>query len=72
MFDEKIFAQRLATARTALHLSQRQLAFRIGVSPRAVGQFEQTSSVPSVPTLVALADVLDCSLDWLTGRTDHR
>ena len=72
MDRKNIFASRLAAARQAKRLSQRQLAFRLGVSARAVGQFEQGSNWPSVETLIALADVLDVSLDWLCGRVDHR
>lgn len=68
---EKIFAERLATVRQAQRLSQRQLALRIGLSPRAVGQFEQGENWPSLSTLVALARALDCSTDYLLGLSDN-
>ena len=67
MFSEKVLAARLQQARTAKGLSQRQLAFRLGISPRAVGQFEQGRNAPSLETLVAIATALDASTDYLLG-----
>lgn len=71
MFSEKVLVARLAQARIAKGLSQRQLAFRIGVSPRAIGQFEQGQNLPSLATLVALSKALECSTDFLLGLSDH-
>jgi len=71
MFSEKVLASRLKQARTAKGLSQRQLAFRIGLSPRAVGQFEQGQNLPSLATLVALAVALEASTDFLLGLSEQ-
>lgn len=70
MLDKNVFASRLATARDLVHLSQRQLALRLGISPRAVGQYEQGENLPSVTTLVKIAEILHCSADFLLGLAD--
>ncbi|MCL8207257.1 MAG: helix-turn-helix domain-containing protein [Actinomycetia bacterium] len=68
--DQEIFRLRLSRARRNAGLTKRALAGRVGLSERAVGQFEQGETLPALPTAVALADALDVSLDWLTGRSD--
>ena len=69
---KKIFAHQLMTARIQHGWSQRYLAQLLGISPRAIGQFEQGANLPSVETLVALARVLEVSTDWMLGLSDHR
>lgn len=54
--------------RVSKGISQRTLAKRIGVTQGAVFQWENGLTWPSVPTLLKLADVLQCSTDELLGR----
>ncbi len=69
MFDLAILMVRLRTAREAKSLSQRQLTCKIGVSPRAIGKFEQGLNLPAaIDTLVKLANVLDVTVDYLVGN----
>lgn len=49
-------------------IQQRQLAKSIGVSSSFVAQVEAGVYNFSVERLIQVADVLDCSLDELTGR----
>lgn len=70
MPDKNIFAPRLTRARELAHLSQRQLALRLGISPRAIGQYEQGENLPSVTILIRIAEILECSTDWLLGLSD--
>ncbi len=67
---KKIFGTRLAQRRKECHLSQRQLATLIGIRGPTVAEYETSETWPSGPTLIALAETLDCSLDWLCGLTD--
>lgn len=69
---KKLFGQRLAQLRERRGLSQRQLAALVGIRGPSLAEYETQATWPSVPTLIALADVLDVSLDWLCGRVDHR
>ncbi|AUW92691.1 hypothetical protein BXT84_00900 [Sulfobacillus thermotolerans] len=52
--------------------SSRQLAVQIGIRPQSLHAIEHGKAWPSVPTLIALAEVLDCSLDWLCGLTNQQ
>jgi transcriptional regulator with XRE-family HTH domain len=47
-----------------------ELARRVGVTPSLISQIEHGNSRPSVPTLFALAEALDVSVDVLAGRPD--
>jgi transcriptional regulator with XRE-family HTH domain len=56
---------RIAMLRRTAGLSQAQLADATGLSPSAIGMYEQGRREPSIETLVAMADVLGVSLDLL-------
>lgn len=64
-----MIGQRLKVARTAAGLSLRRLEARIGnlVTAQAIGKYERNESVPGSAVLIALADALDVSVDYLTG-----
>jgi transcriptional regulator with XRE-family HTH domain len=55
----------LRAARRRRHLSLRDLAGRIGLSPSLISQVETGRARPSVSTLYAIANELDVSLDEL-------
>ena len=59
---------RIAEARNAAGVSQRDFAETIGVSQPLVSQWERGHRMPTVPDLVRVADELGRSLDWLCGR----
>ena len=60
------------TARTRLGLSQVDAAERAGISAEFYARIERGGTLPSAPTLVALADALEVSTDVLVGRTGAR
>ena len=61
--------QRLNLSRTAAGLSLRELGARIGnrVTAQAISKYERNESMPSSDVLIALADALDVSVDYLAG-----
>ena len=59
-------------ARTALGLSQADVAEKLGLSLEFVGRIERGVALPSVPTLVSLAKVLGVSSDALLGLGSER
>lgn len=59
---------KIRALREAKGVSQRKLAEDIGVSPGAVAQWELGATTPTTANLVALANVLGCSMDALFGR----
>lgn len=68
---KSVFMQRLMDRREALGLNKSELARRVGVRHVQIVDYEKGRKTPSVETLIALATVLECSLDWLCGLTDR-
>nr|DAG38966.1 MAG TPA: regulatory protein/DNA complex-sensing repressor [Caudoviricetes sp.] len=56
--------------RKAQKLTQKQAAQLAGVGERVYQSYEYGKVVPTITVLVALADALDVSLDYLVGRSD--
>lgn len=68
---------RIAALRREMGWSQSELARLLGISPSAVGMYEQGRREPSVALLVAMARSFEVTTDFLlTGQpgrpTDHR
>ena len=61
-------SKNLLKFRKASGLSQEQVAEKVGVVVRAYQRYEYGDRYPQLPTLVALADLFDVSLDELVGR----
>lgn len=61
---------RITQLRTEKNLSQRALAKLIGASPKAVNFWESGKVEPSAKFILALADVFECTADYLLGRED--
>lgn len=67
--DHATFGDRLAAARDALHLSQEELAKRIGVRLSTIQNWEDDRSEPRSNRLQIMSGVLNVSLVWLlTGE----
>lgn len=60
---------RIATLRKQKEMSQAELAARLGVSPSAVGMYEQGRREPSCDILLALSSEFGVTVDYLlTGH----
>lgn len=59
------FGERLAELRRERHLSQEELADRLGLSRQAISNWERAQSAPDTANLVALAGLYEVSLDEL-------
>ena len=71
MITKKDFGDRLRQRRLATGLSLRRLAKQTGMAPSNLSQLEQGDYWPAVPTLVALAESLEISVDFLLGLSEH-
>ena len=56
--------------RTEKGLTQKQVADGINIAEQAYQRYEYGRTVPSALILIALADYLDVSLDYIVGRSD--
>jgi len=61
---------RIRQLREEKNLSQRALANLIGASNKAVNFWEAGKVEPSAKFICALADVFECTADYLLGRED--
>ncbi len=61
---------RIKQLREEKNLSQRALASLIGASNKAVNFWEAGKVEPSAKYICALADVFECTTDYLLGRED--
>ena len=57
--------------RTAQKMTQSALAEKSGVSVQMINQIEWGTKVPSVPTLVRIAQALQCSTDEILSEEEH-
>ena len=64
------FASVYKAARRAAKVNQAAVARACGLTPPAVGKWEKEISEPSLINLVKVADLLNCSTDYLLGRTE--
>lgn len=67
---KKVLAERLKEMRERAQLSQADLAAVIGSSNYQISRYEAGVIAPSAENLVALANALNCSTDFLLGRAE--
>lgn len=68
--EKKLYSLKggLKKARKKMRFTQNDLAERMNVTLKTVMNWEQGISTPDLKTMFELAEVLDCDLDYLTGR----
>lgn len=66
------FSQRLRQLRTDKHLTQAQVAKRVGVTSSMVSSYETDIRLPSYDVMIRLADLFGVTVDYLLCRQDKR
>ena len=61
---------RIKQLRNELNMSQRALAVKLNCSQKAVDLWEKGITEPKADVVVALANVFECTCDYLLGRED--
>ena len=51
-------------------ISQTDLASRLSIHKNVLGRYERNEVLPSIEIARKIADILDVSLDYLTGKAD--
>ena len=69
-----MIGQRLKVARTAAGLSLRELQEKIGnlVTAQMIGRYERDEAMPGSAILIALAEALDVSENYLVDQSELR
>lgn len=67
---KNILPERLVLLRNQKHMTQVNLATLVGVSQESISSMERGVTNPKTSVLVKLAEVLECSLDYLVGTSD--
>ena len=62
---------KLKTTRKKQGLTQEYIAEKAKITTANYQRYERGSQQPTLPTLIALADLFDVSLDYLVGRSDE-
>lgn len=63
-----MFPSRLHELREKRHVDRKVLGELCGLSKDMIGQYERGERIPSLKTVVALADYFGVSVDFLLGR----
>ena len=66
--NDNPFPARLRKLREARRINAKALGELCGLSKNMIGQYEKGEKMPSAKSLMALADFLDVSIDYLLGR----
>ena len=64
------FGEKLRNTRTALNLSQIELAERAGITERSIYSYEQTGTLPRTPVLKRLAEALNVTVTYLIDEAE--
>lgn len=70
MSTMEILYDNIDAERARNHLTLAQFAESIGMSDRCYRQHREHLKPLKIDKLVKIADVFNCSIDYLTGRTD--
>lgn len=66
------FGNNLKKFRQDCNLTQEELAKKIDTSRSNIANYENNKNMPSIDVLSKLSKVLDCSIDYLLGKSDER
>lgn len=70
MNAENVIGNRIRTRLSELHMTQKQLADKIGVSIVCVGNWVRCDVTPYGHNLVEISKALECSIEYLLGATE--
>lgn len=65
-----MLGDRIKQRRVALNLTQEELGNKIDASKFTVSKYERGVNEPDIVTLGKISDILECSVDYLIGKTD--
>lgn len=63
--------ENLRIIREKRNINQQKIAVELEISQESISKYENGNAFPSKEILIKLADYLNCSVDYLLGRTDN-
>ncbi|WP_028782866.1 helix-turn-helix domain-containing protein [Thalassobacillus devorans] len=66
-----VTAERIRFLRIHHNWTQKKLSEKVGESSQVISNWERGYTTPSLQNILALADALDCTTDYLLGRSDQ-
>ena len=66
------FGKRFRECRKAAGLKQTAAAKLMGITQGAISFYERNERQPTADIVIKMAEVYDCSIDYLLGVTDER
>lgn len=70
MDSKKFKMDNLKKLREEKHITQVKLSTELEISQEVISHYEIGNSKPNIDNLIKLADYLNCSTDYLLGRTE--
>ncbi|MCM1363588.1 MAG: helix-turn-helix domain-containing protein [Faecalibacterium sp.] len=71
MYKEK-FANNLKKERIKKGLNQNQIAKELETTQTTIAKYENGKLEPKIENIGKIADILECSIDYLMGRTENK
>ena len=65
-----MLSKQIVQLRKKKGMSQSQLAKALGVSPSAIGMYEQGRRIPTLNIIITMAQLFEVSLDYLLTGTE--
>lgn len=66
-----MLGDKIKERRILLNLTQGELGEKVGASKFTISKYERGINEPDFETLKKIANALDCTLDYLAGKTDN-
>lgn len=66
-----MFSTRLKTIRKECNLTQKDVYEKINMSANGYASYEQGRTEPTIDTLIKLANVFNCTVDYIVGRENE-
>lgn len=66
------FSERLKQLRNERGWSQDALAYNLGISRSAIGNYEQGQRLPDLETLEEMADIFNVDMAFITGKQEEK
>ena len=63
---------RIVNLRKELNLSQKELAEKVGITEASLSRYENDLREPKAEIITRLSNALNCSTDYLLGKTDFK